>query len=48
MQLSAMFLRADCILPDAMELVQTRFDETWMSIENAPAGSRRNRWPSLS
>jgi hypothetical protein len=38
-QLSTMFLRADCILPDGMELIQTRFDEKWMSVENATAAT---------
>jgi hypothetical protein len=37
MKLSAMFLRTGCILPDGMELIQTRFDEKWMSVENATA-----------
>ena len=39
MQLSAMFLRTGCILPDGMELIQTRFDEKWMSVENATAAT---------
>ena len=37
MKLSAMFLRTGCILPDGMDLIQTRFDEKWMSVENATA-----------
>jgi hypothetical protein len=39
MQLSAMFLRAGCILPVGMDLIQTRFDEKWMSVENATAAT---------
>lgn len=39
MQLSAMFLRTGCILPVGMELIQTRFDEKWMSVENATAAT---------
>ena len=39
MQLSAMFLRAGCILPPGMELIQTRFDQKWMLIENATAAT---------
>jgi hypothetical protein len=38
-KLSAMFLRTGCILPDGMDLVQTRFDEKWMSVENATAAT---------
>jgi hypothetical protein len=38
-QLSAMFLRAGCILPPGMELIQTRFDQKWMLIENATAAT---------
>ena len=37
MQLSAMFLRTGCILPDGIGLIQTRFGENWMSVENATA-----------
>jgi hypothetical protein len=48
-QLGAMFLRTDCILPAGMELLQTRFDEKWMSVENATAATldaqvRRMGW----
>jgi hypothetical protein len=43
MQLSAMFLRTGCILPDGMELIQTKFDEKWMSIENATAATLDTR-----
>lgn len=39
MQLSAIFLRAGCILPVGMELIQTRFDEKWMLVENATAAT---------
>jgi hypothetical protein len=38
-QLSAMFLRTGCILPVGMELIQTRFGEKWMSVENATAAT---------
>jgi hypothetical protein len=34
-----MFLRTGCILPVGMELIQTRFDEKWMSVENATAAT---------
>jgi hypothetical protein len=34
-----MFLRTGCILPAGMELMQTRFDEKWMSVENATAAT---------
>ena len=34
-----MFLRAGCILPPGMELIQTRFDQKWMLIENATAAT---------
>src|ERR1700733_7466111 len=34
-----MFLRTGCILPDGMDLIQTRFDERWMSVENATAAT---------
>jgi hypothetical protein len=34
-----MFLRTGCILPAGMELVQTRFDEKWLSVENATAAT---------
>ena len=33
-KLSTMFLRTDCILPEGMGLVQRRFGEKWMSVEN--------------
>jgi hypothetical protein len=36
-KLNAMFLRTGCILPDGMGLIQTRFGENWMSVENATA-----------
>jgi len=36
-KLNAMFLRTGCILPDGMELIQTRFGENWMSVGNATA-----------
>ena len=36
-KLNAMFIRTDCILPDGMGLIQTRFGEKWMSVENATA-----------
>lgn len=39
MQLGAMLLRTGCILPAGMELVQTRFDEKWLSVENATAAT---------
>jgi hypothetical protein len=35
MKLSSMFLRTDCVLPDAMGLIQRRFGERWVSVENA-------------
>ena len=49
MQLSAMFLRTSCVLPVGMNLIQTRFDEKWMSVENATASTldpqvRRAGW----
>jgi len=34
-----MLLRTGCILPAGMELVQTRFDEKWLSVENATAAT---------
>jgi hypothetical protein len=39
MKLSAIFLRTGCILPHGMELIQKRFDEKWMSVENATAAA---------
>jgi hypothetical protein len=36
-KLNAMFLRTGCVLPDGMGLIQTRFGENWMSVENATA-----------
>jgi hypothetical protein len=39
MQLSAMFLRTSCSLPIGMKLLQTRFDEKWMSVEDANAAT---------
>jgi hypothetical protein len=38
-KLNAMFLRTGCILPDGMGLIQTRFGENWMSVENATAAT---------
>ena len=38
-----MFLRTGCILPDGMDLIQTRFDEQWMSVENATAATLDTR-----
>jgi hypothetical protein len=38
-KLSAMFLRVGCILPIGMQLAQTRFDDQWMSVENATAAT---------
>jgi hypothetical protein len=32
-----MFLRTGCILPDGMGLIQKRFGENWLSVENATA-----------
>jgi hypothetical protein len=48
-QLSAMFLRTSCVLPDGMNLIQTRFDEKWMWVENVTASTldaqvRRAGW----
>lgn len=37
MKLNTMFLRTGCILPGGMDLIQTRFAENWMSVENATA-----------
>src|ERR1700755_931009 len=34
MKPDAMFLRTDCILPEGMGLVQKRFGENWMSVDN--------------
>jgi hypothetical protein len=34
-----MFLRTGCILPDGMELAQTRFGDKWMSVENVTAST---------
>ncbi len=42
-KLNAMFLRTDCILPDGMELIQTRFGENWMSVGNATAATLDTR-----
>jgi hypothetical protein len=39
MKLSAMFLRTGCVLPDGLELTQKRFNENWMSVENATAAT---------
>jgi hypothetical protein len=39
MKLSSMFLRTDCVLPDGMGLIQRRFGERWMSVENATAAT---------
>jgi hypothetical protein len=38
-KLSAMFLRRDCVLPEEMELIQSRFGEKWMSVVNATAAT---------
>ncbi|HTF68200.1 MAG TPA: hypothetical protein VK638_36530 [Edaphobacter sp.] len=38
-KLNAMFLRTDCILPDGMELIQRRFGEKWMFVENTTAAT---------
>jgi hypothetical protein len=38
-KVNAMFLRTGCILPDGMGLIQTRFGEKWMSVENATAAT---------
>jgi hypothetical protein len=37
MKLSSVLLRTDCVLPDGMWLIQRRFGEKWMSVENATA-----------
>jgi hypothetical protein len=42
-KLNAMFLRTGCILPDGMGLIQTRFGENWMSVENATAATLDTR-----
>lgn len=34
MKLHAIFLRAECVLPDGLNLVQEQFCKTWMSIED--------------
>ena len=38
-KLNAMFLRTGCILPDGIGLIQRRFGENWMSVENATAAT---------
>jgi hypothetical protein len=38
-KLNAMFLPTGCILPDGMGLIQTRFGENGMSVENATAAT---------
>jgi hypothetical protein len=38
-KLSAMFLRTDCILPEGMGLVQRRFGEKWMSVDNVTSAT---------
>jgi hypothetical protein len=38
-KLSSMFLRTGCVLPEGMELIQRRFGEKWMSVENATAAT---------
>ena len=38
-KLSSMFLRTGCVLPDGMDLIQRRFGERWMSVENATAAT---------
>ena len=39
MKLGAMFLRTGCVLPDGLDLTQTRFSEKWMLVENATAAT---------
>jgi hypothetical protein len=39
MKQDAMFLRTDCILPEGMGLVQRRFGEKWMSVENVTSAT---------
>jgi hypothetical protein len=39
MKLGSMFLRTDCVLPDGMGLIQRRFGERWMSVENETAAT---------
>jgi hypothetical protein len=34
-----MFLRTGCLLPEGMGLIQARFGEKWMSVENATAAT---------
>lgn len=34
MKLHAIFLRAECVLPDGLHLAQEQFCKTWMSIED--------------
>lgn len=34
MKLQTIFLRAGCVLPDGLNLIQKQFDTTWMSIED--------------
>ena len=38
-KLSSLFLRTGCVLPEGMELIQRRFGEKWMSVENATAAT---------
>ena len=38
-KLNAIFLRTGCILPDGMALIQRRFAENWMSVENETAAT---------
>jgi hypothetical protein len=35
--LCAIFLRTDCALPEGMQLIQRRFGEKWLAVENATA-----------
>ena len=39
MKQDAIFLRTDCILPEAMGLVQRGFGEKWMSVENVTSAT---------
>ena len=39
MKPDAMFLRTDCILPEGMGLIQRRFGENWMSVDNVTSAT---------
>jgi hypothetical protein len=39
MKPDTMFLRTDCILPEGMGLVQRRFGENWMSVDNVTSAT---------